>query len=294
MGRVVVNPEVRNEGEAASMRGLRRVQAVAVAGGNPVQQECSVAIEEPLEIRVAGDAIALTMRTPGDDRFLALGFLRAEGVIESLRDVGSIYHCGRLDDPRHGNSIEVIPGPGVVLDIDRLLRSRRVGLTTSACGVCGRDGIDDLMARLPARSQDVPIAASLLARAPDLLAAQQSNFARTGGVHAACAISRAGEVLAHFEDVGRHNAVDKVLGKLLFDAGENGTDDAPQGLILAVSGRASFEILQKAAVGGFACVASISAPSSLAIETAARAGITLASFVRNGQFTLYTHADRVR
>jgi FdhD protein len=253
-----------------------------------------VATEEPLEIRVGGDAIALTMRTPGEDHYLAIGFLHAEGVIESLADVGSVYHCGRIDDPRYGNSIEVTPGPGTALDMDRLVRTRRVGLTTSACGVCGRDGIDDLLARsLPAASE-LPVSCALLQRVPALLAAGQANFARTGGVHAACAISAQGRVLAHAEDVGRHNAVDKVVGKLLYaDAAERSGLDDPR-LLLAVSGRASFEIVQKAAVAGFACVASVSAPSSLAIETAERVGLTLASFVRNGHYTLYTHARRVR
>jgi FdhD protein len=278
-------------------RGITAACAIAVEGPTQRRIDCEVAIEEPLEIRVAGDAVALTMRTPGEDRYLALGFLHAEGVIESLADVGSVYHCGRIDDPRHGNSIEVVPGPGAALDLEQLSRSRRVGLTTSACGVCGRDGIDDLVARLPRRRDARRIDSAILRAVPELLSAGQANFARTGGLHAACAIDAAGAVLAHAEDVGRHNAVDKVVGKLLYGGqpGQGGAhpEDPSAWLVLAVSGRASFEIVQKAAVAGFACVASVSAPSSLAIETAAHVGLTLACFVRNGHYTLYAHADRV-
>jgi FdhD protein len=275
-------------------RGICSVDALSVTGTRIAPLRCDVAVEEPLEIRVAGEAVALTMRTPGDDRFLALGFLHAEGVIHSLADVGSVYHCGRTDDPRYGNSIEVTPGPGVALDVDRLLRTRRVGLTTSACGVCGRDGIDDLIARLPSRGQQRVVSASVLREMPAMLTRDQINFARTGGVHAACAISESGGVLAHAEDVGRHNAVDKVVGQLLYMESTGHSPPRPAPCVLGVSGRASFEIIQKAAVAGFACVASVSAPSSLAIETAEQAGIALASFVRNGQFTLYAHAQHVR
>jgi FdhD protein len=234
------------------------------------------------------------MRTPGEDRFLALGFLFAEGVLRELDDVGSVQHCGRMDDPRYGNSIEVVPGPGVSLDVDVLARTKRIGLTQSACGVCGRDNIDDLLEKVPVLQSTERIAADLLLRVPQLLAVKQDNFTRTGGLHAACAISAAGHIVAHAEDVGRHNAVDKVVGKLFHARTlprENQADDAAR--ILAVSGRASFEIVQKAAMAGFLCVASISAPSSLAVETAQSAGLTLAAFVREGRFTLYAHDERV-
>src|SRR5262245_20997217 len=118
---------------------VRKVSAISLCGGAFSSEASTVASEEPLEIRVAGDALALTMRTPGDDRFLALGFLFAEGIISSLSDVGSVFHCGRSDEPRYGNAIEVTPGPGVHLDGAMLSRTRRVGITVSACGVCGRD-----------------------------------------------------------------------------------------------------------------------------------------------------------
>jgi FdhD protein len=250
-------------------------------------------VEEPLEIRVAGDSVAFTMRTPGDDRELALGFLLAEGVITQLDDVGSIYPCGRSDDPSYGNVIEVTPGPGVSLDVERLARTRRNTLTSSACGVCGRDGIDDLLARLRGRAPLATgsLSAKLLRDVPALLARGQARFARTGGLHGACALSASGEVLAAAEDVGRHNAVDKVVGRLLY-AGKLPAAGSEPGL-LAVSGRASFEIVQKAAVAGFLAVASVSAPSSLAVSSAEAAGLCLAAFVREGRFTLYAHRDRI-
>lgn len=275
-------------------KGIRRADVVVVRDGTILRQTEDVVVEEPLEIRVAGECLATTMRTPGEDRFLALGFLFAEGVIRSVDDVGSVSHCGRMDDPRYGNSMDVIPGPGVFLDVDKLFRTKRVGITQSACGVCGRDNIDDLLEKIPVMQSDERIEADLLLRIPALLAEKQDNFARTGGLHAACAISLDGKVITHAEDVGRHNAVDKVVGKL-FHARILPRDDTAKDAarVLAVSGRASFEIVQKAAMAGFLAVASVSAPSSLAVDTARAAGLTLAAFVRDGRFTLYTHEQRV-
>ncbi len=276
--------------DVALARGTESRQTVCVqADGTREALAQPLVVEEPLEIRVAGDVIATTMRTPGADPQLALGFLFAEEIIAGLADVGSVYHCGRTDAPSYGNAIEVTPGPGVSLDVDQLARARRRTLTSSACGVCGRAEIDDLIARLARRrARDVGVPAALLRALPQLLARDQALFAHTGGLHAACAVSLDGEVLAHAEDVGRHNAVDKVVGSLLY-----AEDARARATVLAVSGRASFEIVQKAAVAGFACVASISAPSSLAAATAEAAGITLASFVRDGRFTLYAHPGRV-
>ena len=275
-------------------KGIRRAEAVGIGDDAVVRKQDDVVVEEPLEIRVAGESLAMTMRTPGEDRFLALGFLFAEGVLRGLDDVGSVQHCGRMGEPRYGNVIEVIPGAGVSLDVDVLARTKRVGITQSACGVCGRDSIDDLLERVPVLDSQARIEASVLARVPALLSAGQANFAMTGGLHAACAMTARGGVVAHAEDIGRHNAVDKVVGKLLLSKqlprDETTNDPA---LILAVSGRASFEIVQKAAMAGFLCVASVSAASSLAIDTARAAGLTLAAFVRHGRFTIYTHEARV-
>jgi FdhD protein len=266
---------------------LRTVHGLVVHEG-PAQRELqTVLVEAPLAIQIAGETVATTMRTPGDDRFLALGFLFAEGVVHALADVGSVYHCGRTDLPGYGDTLEVTPAPGAKLDLERV---RRDTLTSSACGICGRAAIDDMLANLvQPRACTVP--AALLREVPRLL--QLPWFAETGGAHGACAIARSGEVIASAEDVGRHNAVDKVIGKLLYARRmpDPARDDAP--ILLAVSARAGFEIVQKAARAGFACVATVSAPSSLAIEAAEAAGLTLASFVRDGRFTLYSHAQRI-
>jgi len=248
-----------------------------------------VAIEEPLEIRLAGDPLAVTMRTPGDDRFLAAGFLFAEGIVGALEDLGGVAHCGRPGDDGYGNTIDVHLAPGVALAPSLLEGTRRGTLTTASCGVCGRRSIDDLLARVGVLPHDgeLVIPRALLASAPGLLAHHQPRFAHTGGVHAAAAITREGTVLAHAEDVGRHNAVDKVVGQLLYQ----GALGAPA--ILAVSGRVSFEIVQKAAAARIPIVAAVSAPTSLAIDLAERAGVTLAAFVRGARMNLYTHRARV-
>jgi FdhD protein len=277
----------------SSDAGITSVAATLLGADERRDRQEEVVVEAPLEIRVAGDALALTMRTPGDDRFLAVGFLFAEGVITGVADLGSVYHCGRPDDQRYGHSIEVIPAGGAHLDIERLERSRRVGITTSACGVCGRDAIDDLTARVTPVPSTITLPRSLLARAPQILQRQQPNFARTGGLHGVAALDTEGQVVASAEDIGRHNAVDKVVGKLLY-AGvlpRGRPSDGPP--LLVVSGRASFEVIQKAAVAGFAGVVSVSAASSLAIETASALGVTLAAFARDGRFTVYSHGGRI-
>jgi FdhD protein len=249
-----------------------------------------VAIEEPLEIRLAGDPLAITMRTPGDDRELAIGFLFSEGVLRSIGDVGSASHCGRPGDEGYGNAIDVLPAPGVALDASALEGSRRGTLTTAACGVCGRRSIDDLIARIGVLDETVVIPRALIETAPEKLASMQARFERTGGTHAAAAIAIDGRVLAHAEDVGRHNAVDKVIGRLLLER----RVETREAVLLAVSGRASFEIVQKAAAARIPCIAAVSAPTTLSIDLAIRAKIALAGFVRDGRFNLYTGAERVR
>jgi len=260
-----------------------------------------VAVEEPLEIRVAGDPLAITMRTPGADRELALGFLHAEGVIRALDDVGSVAHCGRPGDEGFGNVIDVLPGAGVVLAPERVAGTRRGTLTTAACGVCGRLTIEDLIARCAPVADDARIEATALARFIRSMRDRQALFARTGGVHAAALFAAAaadaprGEAplpddapLFVREDVGRHNAVDKLVGALLFARAL-----PARGRALIVSGRTSFEIVQKAAVAGIPIVASVSAPSSLAIDLAARMNVTLVAFLRGESMSVYSAAERI-
>jgi len=249
-----------------------------------------LAIEEPLEIRVAGDPVAVTMRSPGEDARLAVGFLFSEGIIASIEDVGRVFHCGRPGTEGYGNAIDVLPAPGHNLDIERVSASRRGTLTTSACGVCGRQDVADLVARCSVLPPGPEIPAELLIKSIDGMRRIQPTFTHTGGVHAAAAFDRDGRTLVCCEDVGRHNAMDKAVGALLFDR-LVGASAGP--VLLAVSGRASFEIVQKAAVAKIPVVASVSAASSLAVDLASDVGITLAGFVRRKSFNLYAHPERV-
>ena len=273
-------------------RPVRRIQAGALL---PMAID-TVAIEEPLEIRVAGDAVAITMRTPGADAQLAAGFLFAEGIIRNVDDLGTLSHCGRVDEEGYGNVIDVIPAPGVHLDLERVQATRRGTLTTAACGVCGRRSVDDLLALVTPLPVVERIPLRLVASAPELLRAAQATFTRTGGTHAAALLASDGGTLAVHEDVGRHNAVDKVVGTLLLAArlgNPRSPADALAPAVLVVSGRSSFEMVQKAAMARVPVLASVGAASTLAIDLAARAGVTLAAFVRNGTFNLYTHPERL-
>jgi FdhD protein len=245
-----------------------------------------VAVEEPLEVRVAGETVAVTMRTPGDDAALALGFLFAEGVLRGLDDVGAIFHCGRPGDDGFENVLEVTPAAGAHVVLKRLDAVRRGTVTSSACGVCGRQSIDDLLALCGPVPTGVLLDDALLARAPELLRATQSLFSETGGVHGAAALDERGAVLASAEDVGRHNAVDKVVGALL-KRGLVGT-----ARVLVVSGRASFELVQKATVARFVALVSVSAASSLAVDLARRVNLRLITFARGGNFVDLTPLDR--
>lgn len=269
----------------------RKVERIGGRGGDELD---AVVVEEPLEIRVDGETIGVTMRTPGDDARLALGFLYGEGILRALADVGSVSHCGKPGHAGYGNVIEVRSGPGVSLDVDRILEGRRFLPTSSACGVCGRQSIDDLVARCGTIVGGATLGSGQVLRAVERMRQQQARFERTGGVHAAAAFDAAGELLCCYEDVGRHNAVDKVVGQLLH-LGRVG-DDArhPAPALLVVSGRAGFEIVQKAAAARIAIVASVSAPTSLSIDLAARAGITLVGFARGDSLNVYTHPWRVR
>jgi FdhD protein len=246
-----------------------------------------LSVEEPLEIRIAGETLAVTMRTPGHDRELAAGFLLAERLVRSRAELGGIAHCGRLGHEGYGNVIEVTPAPGVVLELDALAGARRGTLTTAACGVCGRRLLDDLTATLappaPARFEH-----AFIAGLSSGLRAQQPHFDRTGGLHAAGIAEPSAGFLVVREDVGRHNAVDKAVGRLLLDGRLPAS-----GCALVVSGRTSFEIVQKAVAAGIPAVVGISAPSSLAVSTAARFGVLLCGFARGGAFNVYAGSERL-
>ena len=262
----------------------RPVDIVRVTGGARAAARDRAAAEEPLEIRIAREPYAVIMRTPGADRDLAAGFLFAERLIRSAHDLVDIHHCA--DAAEHENTVDV-----TLADPDALARARtrRRELTAaSSCGVCGRQSIDDLARDLPRLAGAVVVAADIVARLPERLRASQRAFDETGGLHAAGVFSTDGDLLDIAEDVGRHNAVDKVIGRALLHR------QLPLAhAVLCVSGRTSFEIVQKAAVAGVPVLAAVSAPSSLAIDLAERAGVTLIGFIRGDAFNVYTGAQRV-
>jgi FdhD protein len=249
----------------------------------------TVAVEEPLEIRVDGTSLSVTMRTPGDDFDLAIGYLLSEGVIEDAGTVRQAMHC--LDEDETGsptyNVVDITLQPGTVLDTSRTQRS---SYTSSACGVCGKTSIDAITAqsRYAVADDGVRLAPETLAVLPDALRTRQKVFDRTGGLHAAALFDTDAALTSSREDVGRHNAVDKVVGAELM-AGSLPLSDR----ILLVSGRASFEILQKAAVAGIPIVCAVSAPSSLAVDAARRFGVTLVGFLRDQRFNVYSHPERI-
>ncbi len=270
----------------------RPVERLGSGGAGEGPDDC-VVVEEPLEIRVDGDTIGVTMRTPGDDTRLALGFLFGEGIVRTLADVGTVTHCGKPGQDGWGNVIEVRSGPGTSLAADRILEGRRFVPTTSACGVCGRQTIADLVARCGTVHGGASIASELVLRCMERMRAEQARFARTGGLHAAAAFDSAGELVCVFEDVGRHNATDKVVGELLRLGlvGEGAKGAVPA--LLVVSGRAGFEIVQKAAAAKIPIVASVSASTSLAIDLASSCGLTLVGFARGTSLNVYTHPWRI-
>ena len=241
-----------------------------------------VAVEAPLEVRVNGQPLAVIMRTPGEERALALGFLLSEGLLRTGADLAGVD----LSDAADVVNVRFTRGRADAV-ADALERRRHVTANTS-CGVCGRRDLDSLRIDTAPLAFEWAIASGLVERLPGELGAAQSAFAATGGLHAAGVFDLDGCLIAAAEDVGRHNAVDKLLGAML-DAG--GLPLARR--VLFVSGRTSFEIVQKAWAGGIPLVAAVSAPTSLAIDLARVAGITLLGFVRGARFNVYTHPDRI-
>jgi FdhD protein len=242
-----------------------------------------VAVERPLEVRLNGTPFAVIMRTPGSDRALTLGFLFSEGIVTCRADVERIDVVETEDI---ANAVFVRSRADAVANA---LAERRQVTMNSSCGMCGRRTLGSLAVDAPTAAIDWRIERATLASLPDRLGAAQPAFAQTGGLHAAACFAVEGVLEASAEDVGLHNAVDKVVGRLL----DRECLPLSRSLLL-VSGRASFEIVQKAWLAGVPLVAAISAPSSLAIETAQQAGITLIGFLRESRFNVYTHAARVR
>jgi len=246
------------------------------------------AIEEPLEVRLHDKPFAVIMRTPGADRELAAGFLLAEGVLKSADDLGTIEYCQDPSAEHPENIINATLVNGAADALDAFLAERRNVMTSSSCGMCGRLSIESLKTNLPALVVRWTVSASTLVELPGRLRDAQTVFEETGGLHAAGLFTREGRLETIAEDVGRHNAVDKVIGRMVIQERLPLADH-----ILFVSGRTSFEIVQKAFLAGIPIVAAVSAPSSLAIDLAGECGITLIGFLRGQNFNIYTHPGRV-
>jgi len=287
------------------------VRRISANGVEPVEDV--LAVEEPLEIRLGfpdgtHKAVSITMRTPGEDGELAVGFLFTEGILKSREQVRQVRHCGRgrnlscsegarsreapsvtrgtLHTGRvSANTIRIDLADGVDVDLKRL---ERHFYTTSSCGVCGKSSIEALQTGATAIESGLTVNAEILHSLPESLRAAQSTFDRTGGNHASALFNRDGTLDIVREDVGRHNALDKVIGAK-FLAGETPLSDS----ILLVSGRASFELVQKALMAGIPILAAVGAPSSLAVELATEFGMTLIGFVRDGRFNIYCGEGRV-
>jgi FdhD protein len=281
----------------------RSVDVVRVRGGERTEAMDRVAAEEPLEVRLHGRPFAVLMRTPGADRELAAGFFFAERVLKSADDLGTIEHCtdpvarpfqGREREAEslalqtRDNVINVTLANGSTEAIERLLADRRQVMGNSSCGLCGRVTIESLKTGVAPVHAAWTLPAAVLAALPDRLRARQTVFDDTGGLHAAGLFTPDGELADVAEDVGRHNAVDKIVGRALM------RDALPlSSHVLCVSGRTSYEIVQKAVLAGMPIVAAVSAPSSLAIDLAREFGVTLVGFVRDGGFNIYSHQHRV-
>ena len=266
-----------------------RVPVLRIRGAQRTTRPDTVAAEEPLEIRLSGTPLAVTMRTPGHDFDLVHGFLTTEGVIASADDVLALRYCDSVDDQGRNtyNVVDVDLAPGVEAPDTALDRNF---YTTSSCGVCGKASIDAIRTRTThdIGADDARLELATLLALPDRLRAAQEVFDRTGGLHAAGLFTVDGDLVALREDVGRHNAVDKVIG----DAVRAGR--APlAGHVLMVSGRSSFELTQKAGMAGIPVLAAVSAPSSLAVELATELGITLIGFLRGDGCNVYTRPERL-
>jgi FdhD protein len=264
------------------------VEVTRVRDGVSASGTDRAAIEEPLEIRLHDRSFAVIMRTPGADRELAAGFLLAERVLTTPDDLGTIEYCTDPKAEHPENVVNATLAGGSTATIAKLLEGRRQVTTNSSCGLCGRQTIDSLRVEAPPLPSLWTVTASTLVTLPERLRQAQKVFDETGGLHAAGLFTRDGRLETIAEDVGRHNAVDKVVGRMMMQ------DRLPlSDHLLFVSGRTSFEIVQKAFLAGVPLVAAVSAPSSLAIDLADECGVTLVGFLRGQNFNVYAHPERI-
>jgi FdhD protein len=282
-------PFDRNRGRTAVGRLISSYRVVRLVDGVATARPDSLAAEEPLEIRVAGRPLTVTMRTPGNDFDLARGFLVSEGVVATDSDIAAIRYCAgaTTDNGNTYNVLDVLLADGVPLPDVSVERNF---YTTSSCGLCGKASLEAVrtISRWRVDRDPVRLSAATIATLPDQLRAAQRVFDRTGGLHAAALFDATGELSCVREDVGRHNAVDKVIG-WAFDQGRLPL----AGATLMVSGRASFELVQKAVMAGIPALAAVSAPSSLAVDLAREMGLTLIGFLRGSSMNVYSGVERI-
>jgi FdhD protein len=263
-------------------------RVIAVRDGQRFERPDRLATEEPMEIRAGGPGqepvdVAVTMRTPGHDFELAAGFLYTEGLIDGRADVASVKYCELPPDEQQYNVVTV----RLTRPLDPAALQRNF-YATSSCGICGKASLEQIHVRCRMIEPGLVVTEEVLVGLPDALRAGQRIFEQTGGLHASGLFDSDGSLLALREDVGRHNAVDKLVGRALL------ADDLPLSVrILMVSGRLSFEIVQKAAVAGIPLVCAVSAPSSLAVDAGRDLGVTLVGFLRGRGFNVYTHPERI-
>jgi FdhD protein len=271
---------------ARKPRSIDLTQVTEWDDGKILRKEDYLAAEEPLEIRIGDDPLSVTMRTPGHDLELAAGFLFTEGLIQRRAQIIALEENAGAAERNRGNVVLAKLAPESAPDFEKM---RRHFFAASSCGICGKASIDSVRARaLVAPNPDFRLDPEVLVRLPDTLRESQAVFGRTGGLHAAALFDGSGKLLVLREDIGRHNAVDKVIGWALLE------ERVPLGnTILLVSGRGGFEIVQKAIVAGLPVVASVSAPSSLAVQLARELGQTLIGFLRGRRFVVYAGAERV-
>lgn len=255
------------------------------AGQSPSKRRDQLAVEEPLEIRVRGQSVAVTMRTPGHDDELAAGFLVSEGLIQRRNEVTEIAYCQRGEAADFENTLNVFLSPSVKIDFKRLTRHV---FASSSCGLCGKASIEAVQQHFPPVESEMKISVRKIRQFPGKLRGSQAAFAKTGGLHAAAIFDARGKLIVLREDVGRHNAVDKVIG-YAFLRGLLPLENH----VLLVSGRASFEIMQKALAARVPVICAVSAPSSLAVEFARESGQTLIGFLRGETMNVYSHAERI-
>jgi FdhD protein len=276
-------------------KAIKKVLVKKVRDGDAFDKEDALAIEEPLEIRVeyrlAGKChvrnVSVTMRTPGNDAELATGFLFTEGIVKDAKEIAAVGHCFIACAENKENVIQVSLKEGVV---PHLQNTERNFYMTSSCGVCGKGSISAIrtVSSFTAQPDELTIGSDFLFQLPDILRQHQAVFADTGGLHASALFNTDGKLLIVREDVGRHNALDKLIGAAL----NQGWLPLSQSILL-LSGRASFELVQKAAMAGIQLVAAVGAPSSLAVELAEEFNITLAGFLRGNRFNIYTSPHRI-